>query len=347
MTDKRREPSSLVNVPQKKIFPDVYAATDFKRNLNGFHFMDHDEPHYTRRKMILDKHPEIKKLMVLEPSTFWITIVLVALQVFICNAVKDLSFWYLFLFTYAFGGFISNTFFILIHDLTHFTVFKSKKANQLTAILANLGNGIPSAMAFGKFHADHHNYLGRPNMDPDMPCEIEIKFFNTTLRKIVHVVFLLTWYIVRPYTQGNKKPTNMELLNIAAIIAWDSFIFVMFGWKSVFYLVVGSVAALGPNPVGFRYFAEHFEFSSGQDTYSYYGPANLIMLNIGYHVEHHDFPNIPWRKLPQVKAMAPEFYDTIPAHTSYFRTLWQYVVDPNFGPWCRIGRSQGEDIKRK
>ena len=36
---------------------------------------------------------------------------------------------------------------------------------------------------------------------------------------------------------------------------------------------------------------------------------NLIALNIGYHNEHHDFPDVPWSRLPQLKQMAPEYYD--------------------------------------
>jgi sphingolipid delta-4 desaturase len=202
-------------------------------------------------------------------------------------------------------------------------------------------------MAFGKFHADHHNYLGRPDMDPDMPCPLEIEFFRTPFRKVLHVLFMIVWYVVRPYTQGNKTPTIGELINIVAIIVWDAFILCMFGWKAVFYMLIGSLSALGPHPVAYRYFAEHFEYATGQDTYSYYGPFNYLTMNIGYHIEHHDFPNIPWRKLPQIKKMAPEFYDTLPAHPSYFLLLWKYISDPNMGPWCRIGRTQGNDIKRK
>jgi len=347
MPSNQTEQSSLIKIPAKKEFPDVYAASNFERNLTGFHFMGHDEPHYTRRRLILDKYPEIKKLMVLDPSSFWLTLILVGVQVYISYLIQNLSFWPLLLFAYSFGGVISNACFVLIHDSTHFTVFRSKKANQFTAIMANLGNGIPSAMAFGKFHADHHSFLGRPNMDPDLPCPFEIKYFKTAFRKILHVVSMISWYIVRPYLQGNKTTSFMEIINILVIIVWDAFIFSMFGWRAVFYLVIGSLSALGPNPVAFRYFAEHFEFVSGQDTYSYYGPFNYITLNIGYHVEHHDFPNIPWSNLPKIKSIAPEFYELLPSHSSYFRILWKYICDPNFGPWCRIATTQGDDIKKK
>ena len=50
--------------------------------------------------------------------------------------------------------------------------------------------------------------------------------------------------------------------------------------------------------------------------YSYYGPINLVAFNVGYHVEHHDFMNIPGWRLPELTRMVPD-YAKLASHTSW------------------------------
>ena len=40
---------------------------------------------------------------------------------------------------------------------------------KIYAIACNIPMGVPSAISFGKFHADHHNFLNEHGKDPDLP----------------------------------------------------------------------------------------------------------------------------------------------------------------------------------
>ena len=95
-----------------------------------------------------------------------------------------------------------------------------------------------------------------------------------------------------------------------------------FGWLPVAYLFLSTAFALGVHPVGARWIQEHYVFREGQETYSYYGPLNKLSFNMGYHNEHHDFPQVPWSRLPKVRALAPEFYDHLYYHRSWTKLLF-------------------------
>jgi len=79
--------------------------------------------------------------------------------------------------------------------------------------------------------------------------------------------------------------------------------------------------------------------AEGNETFSYYGPLNLLTWNVGYHVAHHDFPAIPGSLLPEVHRIAPEWYENVPAHTSWTWALVEFITDSNLGPFCRVKRN--------
>jgi len=37
--------------------------------------------------------------------------------------------------------------------------------------------------------------------------------------------------------------------------------------------------------------------------------------------------------------MAPEFYDDLPCHTSWVKVLYDFVTDPEVGPYARVKRT--------
>jgi len=77
------------------------------------------------------------------------------------------------------------------------------------------------------------------------------------------------------------------------------------------------------------------------ETFSYYGPLNVLTYNVGLHNEHHDFPAIPWTRLPKLHSVAREFYQDLPHHKSWVYVIWQFIWDKEVGLWCRVKRAEG------
>jgi sphingolipid delta-4 desaturase len=75
---------------------------------------------------------------------------------------------------------------------------------------------------------------------------------------------------------------------------------------------------------------------------SYYGTLNWVNFNVGYHVEHHDLFNIPGWRLPQLKALAPEFYEPLVSHRSWTAIIWKFLTEPELGNFSRIERRTNE-----
>ena len=130
-------------------------------------------------------------------------------------------------------------------------------------------------------------------------------------------------------------------LNLACAIGYDVAVVYFCGWPGFLYLVFAFLFSIGLHPVGARWIQEHYVFAPGQETYSYYGPLNLVAFNIGYHNEHHDIATIPWSRLPRLRAMAPEFYDGLYAHRSWTALLIAFMRDADITLCNRIVRRSG------
>jgi len=342
-----KDKSLLVNRPSDLSDIDALTYYDDTKDLKGFHKMMHDEPHMIRRKQILEKYPQVKELFKKDHSSIFYVLLILVLQIVMISIVTKYTNWFTYILClYCVGATLSHSYFVLMHDLTHYTCFESKTLNQLMAILGNFAQGVPSAVAFGRYHRDHHTYLGIPTGDPDLPSTLEIKYFNTPFRKMVFILLMPFFYSIKPYFMMPKKPVPMEVVNFIAVFSWDYFIYCQFGIWGVVYLVVGTLVGLGITPVAAHIIAEHYEFVKGQETYSYYGPINWINFNMGYHVEHHDFPMIPWTKLPRLREIAPEFYNNLPQISSYLGVWKKYVFDDTMGAWSRIGRIPPDQNKK-
>jgi sphingolipid 4-desaturase/C4-monooxygenase len=313
-----------------------------------------EEPHVIRRQAILKKYPEVKKLMGYDPTTAVIVSVEVIIQIIMCYLISDASLPTILITAYIVSATINHSLGSAIHEIGHNLAFGHKYplANRALGMLANLPMAIPMSVTYKKYHADHHRYLGHDTIDVDIPTAIETYLFRHPLTKMFWLLIHPIIHGLRPYFKNPIPMLQLEIVNFVVQLSFDAAIFFIFGGRSLGYLVLGTFFGLGFHPLAGHFISEHYLFTKGQATHSYYGPLNPILFNVGYHVEHHDFPYIPFTKLPELKRIAAEFYDPLPYHTSWVKVLWDFIFDGDLGPHARgIGYlPQGvneEDIMKK
>jgi sphingolipid delta-4 desaturase len=307
---------------------------------------DLPRPHPLRRRAILAAHPEVAALIGRDWRTAVITLCAVLGQTAIAAGfgLLGLSWWWAALIAaFCIGAFANHAMFVVIHDATHNCIFRSNSMNKWAAILADLPNTVPTAMGFRCYHMKHHSHLGDYDYDADLPSHWEARVFgHSALGKAA-------WMFIFPVFQltrlGRLKGTvpmwgRWTFINAGCVLLYDLAVGSAFGANALLYLFASFWFSVGGlHPLGARWLQEHYTADPSQETYGYYGILNLVALNIGYHNEHHDFPDIPWTRLPQLKEMAPEFYDGLKTHRSWAALLIKFIFDPEFTLYTRVDRS--------
>jgi len=307
-------------------------------------------PHRRRAKEILARHPDMRLLFKRNQTSAVWTVALVALQVAIGigMALLDTPWWGVLVAAYGLGAFANHALFVLIHEYTHNVVFKKANTNRLGSVFANIAIVFPAAIGFRNHHLLHHKHLGIRGLDADIPTVREARWVgNSSWRKTCWLgMYWAVQALLRPATVKRVRTIdNWVLLNAAAMVGAMAPIVWFFGWWPMAYLLLSTIFSLGVHPVGARWIQEHFVFREGQETYSYYGPLNKLSFNMGYHNEHHDFPQVPWSRLPAVRATAPEFYEHLYYHRSWTKLLFHVLFSRKFRLHNRIVRPMPESIK--
>ena len=252
--------------------------------------------------------------------------------------VRDAPWWKVALAAYAIGGTASQNLFCAQHELSHFLAFKTPLYNRILSFASNCPLAIPMATAFRKYHQEHHSHLGVDGWDVDLPTALESGFASSLPFKLVWCFAYLAIYGLRPLIVRPKKPDAADVVCLSLVLGFDAAVLYFWGVKSLVYLVAGALLGGGLHPLAGHLIAEHYTFLKGQETYSYYGPLNALTYNVGYHNEHHDFPQIPHTRLWRLKEIAPEYYAPLAHHTSWVWVLWTFLTDSSVGPWTRIKR---------
>jgi len=316
---------------------------------NSFRWSFESEPHKPRTKEIIRKHPEIRTLIGRNPWTFGVILLCVSVQVTLAWFLRDASWWVIFLVAYLGGAFSSHTLYVCIHEAAHNLIFKKSAQNRMAAIVANLPLVFPSAISFQKYHLKHHSYQGVEELDADMPYRWEARLINNSgFGKAIWLLFYPFFQMIRPgRIREVKLMDRWTVINMIVEVVFMTAIIYFFGWKATTYLTASFFFSVGLHPLGARWIQEHFLTHGDQETKSYYGVMNSVNLNVGYHNEHHDFPSIPWNRLPKIREFAGNYYNTLGYHTSYTILLFRFLFDRNLSVYSRMARDNRGNKKAK
>ncbi len=307
-----------------------------------FSFSTDREPHAARGREILRRHPTIRQLAGRNPWSALLVLLLVGLQTAAAGLLRDAPVVLVLLLAFAVGAFASHTLWVLIHECAHNLVFRSASWNRLLAILANLPHLLPSAVSFQKYHLRHHAFQGVYELDADLPNRWEARLVGrTAVGKALWLLLFPVFQVTRPLRLKEIRLFDgWVLANIAAQVGYDALVLLFLGPKALLFLGASFFFSVGLHPLGARWIQEHYLVNGEQETTSYYGVLNVPALNVGFHNEHHDFPSVPWNRLPSVRKSAPEAYDTLFHHRSWTRLLLRFLFDRNLSLWSRVVRAE-------
>ena len=300
------------------------------------------EPHAGRAKEIMKRHPAIRELAGRNPWSALLVLLLVAFQTGAAWLLREQAAWVVVGAAFAVGAFVSHTLWVLIHECSHNLVFRNATWNRLVAIVANFPHLLPSAVSFQKYHLKHHAFQGVYELDADLPNRWEARLVGSTF------VGKALWLLLFPVFQVTRPPRLKEIrlfdgwvfVNIGAQLAYDAAVLLLLGPKALLFLAASFFFSVGLHPLGARWIQEHYLVSGTQETSSYYGILNVPALNVGYHNEHHDFPSVPWNRLPAVRRAAPEADDTLFWHRSWTLLLLRFLFDPGLTLYSRVVRAE-------
>ncbi len=302
--------------------------------------------HQARRRSLLRAYPELGKLLGQEPSTAgWIALV-VCIQCGIAALIAGQPWWVILALAYTVGAIAALAMWTLLHECTHDLVFASSSGNRWLGLLVSLPLVLPVAAPFRRFHLMHHRHMGDAELDGDIASRWECRLVGN------HAVRKALWLVAGPLVQA-LRPMRMQGIrlfdrqaagNLAVQLAFDAAIVWLLGWGALCYLLLSNLFALGLHPLGARWIQEHYTMRQGQETYSYYGPFNLLVFNAGLHVEHHDLPRVSWNRLPALRRIAPEHYRDLYAHTSWSVLLLRFILDSSLSLESRTIRKSGQRL---
>ena len=102
--------------------------------------------------------------------------------------------------------------------------------------------------------------------------------------------FQIFFYALRPGFVRSQRLTMWHYTNILAQLVFDVILVRTFGIRPFIYLLMSSFFAGSLHPCAGHFIAEHYLWDGlAQETYSYYGPLNILAYNVCF---SHSYPSL-------------------------------------------------------
>lgn len=245
---------------------------------------------------------------------------------------------------------------ILMHDAAHYRFLKNRKWNDL---ITNVFTMYPLFLTIKKYrinHLRHHKHLNTEE-DPDWVSKLPKKEFQFPTTKKEFTVGVLSyfffiqgikdaiWFVTRfnllgddkkPATKQNEKGSPIPLLLFYGVLITVLSIYGLWAYFLLFWIVPYFTTFLMFQYI--RSVSEHFGdlkydhlFSSSRTVKTNALEKFLIAPhNVGYHIEHHLYPGIPYYNLPKLHELlmkeAPAFKEHAHITHGYLTGLVRELV---------------------
>jgi len=319
------------------------------------------EVHRQRRVAIEQEFPQVKDLKGHDSRTQYYAYALFIIQALCAYVVKD-SFLGAIILGVTISPYMDFAVLTLIHEVSHCLVFKTPTYNRLLGIFCNAVFLAPVSEVFRQHHNMHHIHLGDVKKDVDVPGEREMKAVGNSI--FLKTMWLILSVFILPVRSVKKLPvkwSTMMVVNWTACLSFSALVFIN-SQPAFLYLLLGMVLSQSMHPANARQVQRHLKLYAkkggetvqepdGADqvpihdrqlnTFSYYGGLNFLTLNVGFHVEHHDFSNIAWTRLPELRRIAGEkWYPSNGAYTSRgMAEIFAFLLNPKITLRDYAGRS--------
>lgn len=315
--------------------------------------------HRDRRLAILKDHPELRELSGPNPWSLLCLAGLVALHIATAWLVRDGGVWWVFAVAFCWGQLLLHAGGALVHDAAHSLILGGSRGQLVVDLLFDtlltsfghhktyqLDHTYSHHPCLGDYERDYEHrdvcrVLGRRELRRDRPAihgsllalhlflDILPFGFVKSNDLIAHLEKRALPVSVRDPARNVPGPPVPRRLSLAcsavslatlAAVGWALGPWALLYWVWSLSIFQGHWAISNMGQI----ISEHPDGNLGVPTRSTYGPWNWLLFNTGYHDEHHTFPGVPWNRLPELHAAAPEMFTAVGEH-GYFYWWWCYV----------------------